>query len=473
MQQQFENTNEQNGGKQSSYNWGAAIPKPRLSFATRALIKGFITAMLILFLLVPTFFVHDLVNERLNRQQEVAAEVKRGWATEQTLYGPYLYLPYTVVEKDKIVEKNLFILPENLTVNGDIIPEVRHRSIYNVLLYKSTLSTKGNFNIKLPANVAAENVQFNKAALCYSLTDLKGVEEKLNINFNNSTYNLLPGLPFKETETVEHNTSPTTSTTTSTYPVSANVIGLSSNINLSASDLSKEIPFACTVKVKGSEQLHFIPLSANSSYSLQSSWANPKFDGSDLPSINQISNNGFSAKWNFTPINLPYTTTLTDFGFNKSQYAFGVSMLQPTDHYAKTMRSVKYAILFIGLTFALFFIIELLQKKPMHPVQYVLIGFALVIFFTLLLSISEFLHFDWAYIISAVATILLITLYANSHFKNAKTASIFGLFLSFLYAFIFVLIRLEDAALLIGSIGLFIILAVIMYVSRKINWYNN
>ena len=148
-------------------------------------------------------------------------------------------------------------------------------------------------------------------------------------------------------------------------------------------------------------------------------------------------------------------------------------MLQPTDQYAKTMRSVKYAILFIGLTFALFFIIELMQKKPMHPVQYVLIGIALVIFFTLLLSISEFIVFDFAYLIAASLTILLITLYAKSHFKSVRSAATFGSLLTCLYAFIFVLIRLEDAALLVGSIGLFIILAMIMFGSRKINWYGS
>ena len=225
------------------------------------------------------------------------------------------------------------------------------------------------------------------------------------------------------------------------------------------------------IKIKGSEQLHFVPLSGNSNYAISSTWANPKFDGNNLPNTRVVEDSGFQAKWNFNNANLPFETTLKDFNFNKLSYAFGVSMLQPTDQYSKTNRSVKYAILFIGLTFALFFIIELMQKKPVHPVQYVLIGIALVIFFTLLLSISEFLMFDAAYCIAAVATILLISFYAKSHFKSNKTASVFGLFLTCLYAFIFVLIRLEDAALLVGSIGLFVILALVMFGSRKINWY--
>ena len=137
------------------------------------------------------------------------------------------------------------------------------------------------------------------------------------------------------------------------------------------------------------------------------------------------------------------------------------------------MRSVKYAILFIGLTFTLFFIIELMQHKPMHPIQYALIGMALVIFFTLLLSISEFISFDYAYLIASFATISLISLYAKGHFKSYKSASIFGSLLTCLYTFIYILIQLEDAALLVGSVGLFIILALIMFGSRKINWYGD
>jgi inner membrane protein len=146
-------------------------------------------------------------------------------------------------------------------------------------------------------------------------------------------------------------------------------------------------------------------------------------------------------------------------------------MVQPADEYAKTNRSVKYAILIIGLTFSIFFIVELRQKKPIHPIQYVLIGLALVIFYSLLLAISEFLLFDLAYLIASGATIILVSVYARSHFQSWKSAGIFAAVLTLLYGFIFVLIRLEDTALLIGSIGLFIILAISMYASRKISWY--
>ena len=217
--------------------------------------------------------------------------------------------------------------------------------------------------------------------------------------------------------------------------------------------------------------MHFIPLSSTSKYMLSSTWPGPSFDGEMLPNQRQVSDTGFSARWNFTQANLPFANVMRSAAVQANTMAFGVSLVQPADQYNKTMRSVKYGILFIGLTFAFFFIIELMQKKPFHPVQYVLVGMALVIFYTLLLAISEYMLFDYAYFIAAAATILLISFYAKSHFNSWKTGSIFFLLLSCLYGFIFVLIRLEDTALLVGSIGLFIVLALVMFGSRKISWY--
>ena len=215
----------------------------------------------------------------------------------------------------------------------------------------------------------------------------------------------------------------------------------------------------------------FLPLSGNSTYLIKSTWASPSFTGSVLPDIRSISDSGFSAQWKFNKANLPYGTVLKDINPNELDINFGITLLQPADQYAKTERSVKYAILFIGLTFGLFFIVEITRKQSVHPLQYILIGLALVIFYTLLLSISEFIHFDIAYVVSAVAVITMITLYAKQLFDNWRSAFLAGGILAMQYAFIFVLIRLEDTALLVGSIGLFIVLGLVMYASRKIDWY--
>jgi inner membrane protein len=477
-QNQFENANENISITTAPQpnNWRAENPEPS-NTSNKILFKGLITGTLILLMLIPTVFVDNLVKERQQRQQDVVKEVKQGWATEQTVYGPYIYIPYLAKDKDKdnkdvIVTKHFYALPQDLNVTSNIVPELRQRSIYKVLLYKSDVKSEGKFNIKVPADIDIKSIQLNNVKICFGITDLKGIEEKLNITFNGKQYDLSAGLPTKDVETIAVTTNVGEEyVRTENQTKQIDLMGLSSNIDLTLADFEKPILFNTQLKLKGSEQLHFVPLSANSSYAISSTWANPKFDGNNLPNTRDVNDSGFQAKWNFNSANLPFGTIVNDFNFSKYNYAFGVSMLQPTDQYTKTMRSIKYAILFIGLTFALFFIIELMQKKPIHPVQYVLIGIALVIFFTLLLSISEFLMFDAAYCIAAAATILLITLYAHTHFKSAKTASVFGLFLTCLYAFIFVLIRLEDAALLVGSIGLFIILAIVMFGSRKINWY--
>lgn len=464
---------QQNGGEHRPIN-------QQVTGRNTILVKGIITGALTLLMLIPVLFVMNLVTEREQRQKEVTTEISKKWAAPQTLSGPYIYLPYKYSStgtdgKATSIHKNLFLLPENLVVKGSIIPELRQRSIYSVLLYKSDIKNSGNFMLQLPKDVTPEMVDFSEAKVCFNIRDFKGIQDKINVKLNGASYELSPGLPVKLKETIDTDNKGTAQEEYARVASSSSneieTIGLSSTISLTAADIGKSISFDMPVKINGSQQLHFVPLAGNSSFSLSSTLANPNFDGNNLPSSRSVTKEGFTATWSFNKANLPFGTVLKDFDFKKEAFAFGVTMVQPADQYAKTMRSVKYAILFIGLTFALFFIIELMQKKPVHPVQYLLVGLALVIFFTLLLSISEFILFDYAYLLAAVATVLLITLYAKSHFKSVKTSLVFATVLTALYSFIFVLISLEDTALLVGSIGLFIVLAVVMYSSRKINWY--
>ncbi|HET7001418.1 MAG TPA: cell envelope integrity protein CreD [Puia sp.] len=430
--------------------------EPKSNPSNRILIKGAITAALIGIMMIPTVFISDLVRERQERNEAVVKEVDSRWAMAQTISGPYIFLPYKFTTTDGagkplVIVNHLFILPENKQVAGKINHEIRERSIYKVLLYRSSLSDQGNFVLNLPKEVTADQVQWSDAKICFGISDFKGIEEKLVVHFNGTDNELSPGLPVGTGDENER--------------------GLSAPVQITAADIGKSVNYQMNIKIKGSEMLHFVPLSGNSHYTLESTWPNPSFDGSNLPTDRTITKNGFTAEWNFNKANLPFGTVLHDFKFDQSALAFGVTMVEPADQYAKTNRSIKYAILIIGLTFSLFFIIELMQRKPIHPVQYVLIGLALVIFYSLLLAISEFVAFDYAYLIASLGTILLIGFYAKSHFKSWKSAGIFTGVLTLLYGFIFVLIRLEDTALLVGSIGLFIILALTMYASKKVNWY--
>ncbi len=207
---------------------------------------------------------------------------------------------------------------------------------------------------------------------------------------------------------------------------------------------------------------------------LKSNWTNPAFTGNFLPSQPAVINEkGFTAEWNILHFTRDIPQLWKEGKPNIEANAFGVQLLQGVDGYAKTMRAVKYALLFIALTFCLYFFIELLKKKLIHPLQYVLVGLALCIFYTLLLSFSEYIQFGWAYLIASAATIGLITSYTQSIFRNWAITAAFFVFLSALYGFIYILIQLQDGALLFGSIGLFILLAVVMFYSKKIDWYGS
>ena len=422
--------------------------------------KGAIVGALILILLIPTSLISNLIKERLKREEAVREEVCSKWASEQTLAGPFLIIPYNEpIHNPKgngpqFEKKDCYILPEVLKISGEIIPFQRHRSIYNITVYQSDLTFNGAFpKIDLNSlNIPKENLLLNKAILYFELSDFRGIEEQLEINWNGKKLTL-----GKEN----------TFTTTADY-------GLAALIELTPEDLGKEHEFSLNIKLKGSQNLKFIPIGKTTETHLESPWTNPSFIGNFIPNNPaKISDKGFSADWKILHLNLSFPQIWKGTTYNAYESSYGVTLLQSTDSYAKTDRSVKYAILFIGLTFALYFFIEILQKRKVHPLQYVLVGIALCIFYTLLLSIGEYLSFNWAYLISSAAIITLISLYTSSAFKSRKIACIFSFVLCTLYGFIFILIQLQDGALLFGSIGLFALLAAVMYYSRKIDWYKN
>lgn len=417
------------------------------------MIKAIIVGFLILILLIPAGFIQSLVRERQERQEQVIAEVSAKWANGQKITGPFLLVPYLTTEKDakdKIitVRRTAYFLPEQLNIKGKLIPEIRKRSIYNIVLYKSDLSINGHFSTlnltTLGIDPAA--VQWNDVRFCIGLSDNRGIAEQLQLSINNASYDMNPGLP-------------------------ANTItgyGVNAQVRASATD---SITFSVVLKLNGSERLFFTPVGKQTKVQLQSTFTNPSFSGNFLPSSPATSKDGFNASWDILHFTRAIPQSWTDEKVDINSSSFGVELLQGIDSYSKTMRSVKYALLFIALTFCIFFFIEVLKKTVVHPLQYILVGFALCIFYTLLLSVSEYTGFTIGYISAAVATVGLITLYIKSVFGKWSIAMVFLCFLSALYGMIYILIQLQDGALLFGSIGLFIILALVMYYSRKIDWY--
>jgi inner membrane protein len=232
--------------------------------------------------------------------------------------------------------------------------------------------------------------------------------------------------------------------------------------------------FSIKISFNGSKQIELIPIGKNTTMSMISNWADPSFIGNYLPNdeTKEISKNGFKADWKVLHINRAFSQQHLNKIPNLNEFAFGTKFMVMVDEYQKSERSAKYGFLVIALTFLIFFLIQTLSKINIHPFQYLMIGLALTMFYTLLVSISEHSNFLKAYLIAGISVIGLITLYSKSILKTFKFPVFIGLSLTALYTFIYVIIQLENYALLVGSIGLFLILAIVMYVSRKIDWNN-
>jgi inner membrane protein len=420
----------------------------------RLLIKALLIGFLTLLMLIPASIITNLVQERQTRQAQVVAEVSSKWAASQTVTGPVLIVPYTYTYNGpgpatQTIRKTLHILPESLRITGSVSPEVRKRSIYQVMLYKGDLRLEGTFapdrHLSL---VDSAVVDWSKARLLIGVTDPRGLEEEVMLTWPDGTRKFEAGVPAN----------------------GAITNGLSVPV---AFDPTTGASFSVSLKLRGSTALAFTPVGKSTEVSLKSSWQHPAFDGSFLPDTTAaIGDKGFNAHWKVLSSSRTYPQAWKDNKVDLLSSAFGVRLVQPADGYAKTERSIKYAILFIALTFAIFFFLEIFQKKQVHPLQYLLVGLALCIFYSLLLSISEYTGFNIAYAISSLATVSLIGMYVWSVFHNGITALSFAATLGGLYAYIYSLIQLEDYSLLFGSIGLFLILAILMYFSRKVDWYN-
>jgi inner membrane protein len=419
-------------------------------------LKGIVVTLLTVMLLVPAFIINNLVSERRERQYEAFSEISSKWAETQTLTGPIVSIPYVEFVKDNsgYVRKErryIHILPDQLTVNGNVTPEKRYRGIFEVVVYNARLTFSGSFSnlaARIPS-IPQENILFNEAFVSFGISDLRGIKDKIQLKWGDETASFYPGI---ETSDILKS-------------------GINSPLIIRPGDSANAVAaFSFSINLNGSQYLHFTPVGKETDVHITSNWTAPSFDGAFLPDKREVKTTGFTASWKVLHLNRNYPQSWLGSGYLVDNSAFGINMILPVDNYTKTDRSIKYAILIIGLTFVIFFFLELLNNKSIHPLQYILVGFALCIFYILLLSISERLNFNLAYLIASVMTIGLISWYANSILKERKLSMLVGGNLILLYGFLFTIIQLQDYALLMGSLGLFIILAVVMYYSRKIDW---
>lgn len=417
-------------------------------------------AILVLLLLIPMGMIESLIRERQYTQKEAYEDVSQKWSKAQTITGPFLNIRYTTLKLKENTDEyitetsNLLILPDELNINGDLETSTRNRGIYDVNVYQSGLNIQGVFSYEelKKLNLDTRNIHFKEATLCFEISDLRGISEQIKITWKDSTYTFEPG-----------------TNGNGFYNIGVNTI-------IDASDiLESKVNFEMNLKLKGSQSIFFTPLGKTTKVDLKANWHTPSFTGSYLPENHNIGNENFDAHWQVLNLNRNYPQVFfmnNSSRTNIKESAFGVVLKVPVEQYQQSMRTAKYAILIILLTFTVVFFTEIMDKKRIHALQYLLIGLALCLFYSLLLSISEQMNFTLAYIISSLLTISLISLYIRGIMKRKRPALIMAGLLSILYLYIFILIQLETLALLAGSLGLFIILAVLMYFSKKINWYN-
>ncbi|MCB0429737.1 MAG: cell envelope integrity protein CreD [Flavobacteriales bacterium] len=432
----------------------STIPRIKEEIKHSITLRLFSIAVLILLMLIPMAMIMSIINEREYRKEEAIREVSDKWGTAQTVTGPVLVLPYlTYINRDGVREPQghayAYFLPDRLDVSAKVDPEIRKRGMYQVALYRSGLNLTGSFSRPDVTQLGLDpnDVIWNEATIAVGIKDMSGLQQATQIEWNRKPITLEPGL-------------------TNSYKIPD---GLANKVPIDS--LSQRFDFNMELALRGSQNLRLVPVGKETQVNLDCNWPDPKFNGAILPDSSDITDTHTAATWKVLHVNRNYPQAWKDSSQQFEESAFGVDLYIPLDEYQKSMRSAKYAILILSLTFVLFFGYEVFNKKRIHPIQYLLVGLALSIFYVLLVSLSEHLSFNPAYVISSIAVISLITVYAHGALQNKKAANGMGGSLALLYGFIFLLLQSEDYALLIGSIGLFIVLAGMMYFSRKVDWY--
>ena len=455
-------------------------------FSSRASLKLVAIGVLCILFLIPSAMVLELIHERSYRQNDAIQEVSTKWGSSQTVMGPILTLPYTVydIQDRQSYVHYAYFLPQTLSISNDMTTEIRSRGIYDVPLYETDTMLTGTF---LPPNVRVlgidpAQVLWDQATLSLGIPDLKGVTKPITFTWNTQVATFEPGAE----------------------KVSFLSSGVSAPVTIALAEssldvLATEYQFSVDMTLRGSQSMYFYPLGKQTKVDVRSDWPYPSFDGAFLPKERSVTETGFHATWQVLDINRNFPQQWTsrdhvsfsyvpssqqqhqewygdeeDFVMREetggssitSDSGFGIEFFIPVDVYQKTERSAKYAFAVVSLLFITIFFIELVVKKSVHPLQYILIGLALIIFYTLLLSLSEYIPFGYAYLISTVAIVSMIGLFLRSLIQQTKLTCVGAGVITVLYGFMYVIIQSQDYTLLIGSIGLFIILAILMNVSR-------
>nr|WP_159779615.1 cell envelope integrity protein CreD [Flavobacterium sp. 9AF] len=437
------------------------------SFLQSNTAKMIMVGILTLFLLIPLNLVQDLIRERSDRKNDVTHDVAASWGENIHFYGPILKIPYKTYSETAIVDEKsretiiqkkatiqyAYFFPTTLENKTQVkkVDDIK-RGIYNPIVFKANMQFNGTFENAAfeKLNIKLEDVIWDKASIIIKTTNLKSIKSDLKVSLNKKTYTL-------ESKSDEDNYFGTLETEKFIYTP------------------SQILDFNFKMNYNGSDNIEFIPLGKTTTTSIDANWDSPSFIGSFSANdtTKEITSKKFHADWKILHINRPFSQQYDNKIPNLKNYSYGVKLIETVDEYQQNERASKYGFLVIGLTFLVFFLIQTISKKNIHIFQYTMIGLALIMFYTLLISITEHSSFTIAYSIAASAVVIMLLLYSISVLKEKKFPLFIATSLTVLYSFIFVIIQLENYALLVGSIGLFFILGAVMYFSRKIDWNNN
>jgi inner membrane protein len=428
-------------------------------------LKFLLVALITIAMSVPLLFIFIALAQREDYAREAAADIARGWGGAQVIGGPVLAVPYVVSEAQRSAEgvvsavdvrRVAVFLPKLLKADATARTETRSRGIFDVTVFTADVVLDGTFVTPdfAELGITPKSVQWDQAVLMLAISDLQGLAENASVVWGPAK----TPVPFR----------PGLVQDLAAYP------GINARVPLTAE--KTELVFSIALKVRGTGDLQFAAAGEETDVTAKANWPHPSFSGNFLPVERSIDANGFSARWKVPHLarNLPQAMATPDNLTNGLSIAsFGVAFYQPVKFYLLVERALKYAILFIGLAFLSFFLIETLSGARIHGVQYLLIGGAQVVFYLLLLSLAEQIGFDFAYLLAALATVLLISAYAWSALKSSSRALVVFAVLSVLYALLFLLLKQEDYALLIGASAAFAAVAVTMYVTRNVDWYQS
>jgi inner membrane protein len=437
----------------------------RNSLGLKVVAIGALSVLLLLGLL----WIRSIVTERQTRRDAVVNDIAASSSLAQRLEGPFLVVPYekTVREwkvdrasadrhtEERQVSGQLLLLPEVFRLDGSMPTELRARGIYEARLYHANMRIQANFQIPPHYGVGAEAsaYRFGQPSIALGVADIRGIESGAKVFLNGAPLSLLAG-----------------STSALLGP------GLHAPIAPVDSDAVSPLNFAIELNIQGTSQFDLMPVGRDSQISLSSNWRSPSFIGHYLPVTHKIGAAGFDAQWStsFFSTNLEESLHRCSDGEGQcdefASRVLGVSFVDPVDQYLRTDRAIKYGFLFISLTFAGFFLFEVLGQLAVHPMQYTLVGSALALFYLLLLSLSEHLGFAVAYLLSSVACVALIGFYVSGILRSAKRGLGFAGALALLYGMLYALLSADDYALLMGSILVFGLLAVVMVLTREVDW---